>query len=130
MPTITRTTSGMIGPDSGTIQSNVNSIRSAFFSGNLIKASDINDHYHSTADLYASGNYGNTSPYPAGDSYDTNPENTSRMYDNAGYYGAAGQREPAPINVGDVVTASFHQSLKTMFEGANGHYHQIDDRTG
>lgn len=140
MPTITRTTGGMIAPDQATIQNRVTAIRSAFYAGNLIKASDVNevnsifiyfnDHYHSTADLYASGNYGNTSPYPAGDSYDTNPENTSTMIDARGLQGTVNDGGPGGVNAGDIVYASWHEGLRNMYNAANGHYHNIDDRTG
>lgn len=135
MPTITRTTSGMIGPSTGEIQSRVDALRSRFASGNTILASDVNelnsiyiyfnDHYHQTAD-YAFEAYGNTAP--TGTFYDTNPEDTGRMIDARGYRGSVDDGGPGGVSAGDTVTAAYHAGLKAMFEGANGHYHDIDDR--
>lgn len=125
MPTITRTTSGMIDPATGTIQSSIDSLRSVFIAGADIQASHINsllaiwrsfnDHYHQTAD-YAFEAYGNTAPTAT--FYDTNPENTSRM----------GGSEPADVSAGDTITAAKHEEIRVAISSANNHTHTIDDR--
>lgn len=135
MPTITRTTSGMIAPGAGEIQPRVDNLRSRFTAGNIIQASDVNelnsmyiyfnDHYHQTAD-YAFEAFGNTAP--TGTFYDTNPENTGRMIDARGYRGSENDGGPGGVNVGDTVTSAYHEGLRAMFVAANGHYHDIDDR--
>lgn len=134
MPTITRTTSGMISPDWATTQNRVNALRASFAAGNVITAAHINeligmfvqfnDHYHSSSD-YAFEAYGNTAP--TGSYYAADPRYTSGMYDRDGYYGATGGREPGWADVGGTITASFHEAIRTMYLGANGHYHSIED---
>jgi len=135
MPTIARTTSGMIAPSTTDIQSRVDSLRSRFTAGNTILASDINelnsmyiyfnDHYHQTDD-YAFEAYGNTAP--TGTFYETSPENTGTMIDARGFRGNQNDGGPGGVSAGDTVTAAYHEALRVMFEGANGHYHDIDDR--
>ena len=139
MPTITRTTSGMIDPSADSIQSRVNNLRARFTAGNTIQASDVNelnsmyiyfnDHYHQTDD-YAFEAYGNTAP--TGTFYDTNPENTSRMYAANGYQGWDGNQanyyEVYSPETGQVITAEKHEAIRNFFINANGHYHSIDDR--
>lgn len=125
MPTINRTTSGMVDPSTGDIQSQIDSLRAALTSGNTISASHINtllaiwrrfnDHYHTTSD-YAFEAYGNTNP--VGTFYDTDPENTSRM----------GGTEPGDVAAGDFITAAKHEEIRTAILGANNHVHSIDDR--
>lgn len=129
MPQIARTTSGMVDPSSGTIQATIDILKVSMGVGSVASAATINsllalwrsfnDHYHQTADLWSSG-YGNASPYPAGDNYDTNPENTSRM----------GGTEPADVEVGTIIYATKHEEIKNAMLGSNGHSHTIDDRTG
>ena len=139
MPTITRTTSGMIGPDTATVQTLLQNARANFVAGNIIHADHINtllyaflvfnDHYHQTAD-YAFEAYGNTAP--TGTFYDTNPENTSRMYAANGYQGWDGNQanyyEVYSPETGQVITAEKHEAIRNFFINANGHYHSIDDR--
>lgn len=134
MPTITRTTSGMIGPDAGTIQTRVNNLRASFSAGNLISAAHVNelnsmfiyfnDHYHYSTD-YAFEAYGNTAP--VGTYYAADPRYTGGMIDARGYQGNVNDGGPGSVNPGDTVTAAYHEGLRAMFVGANGHYHQIDD---
>lgn len=134
MPTITRTTSGMIGPSTAEIQSRVDNLRSRFSSGNTILASDLNelnsmyvyfnDHYHSTSD-YAFEAYGNTAP--VGTYYAADPRYTGGMIDARGYQGNQNDGGPGGVNAGDVITAAYHEGLRVMYLGANGHYHQVDD---
>ena len=89
MPSVERTTSGMIDPSSATIQGTIDGLRIPLAIGSVVSAATINsllamwrsfnDHYHQTGDLFGDG-YGNTGSYAAGaNNWDTNPENTSRM---------------------------------------------------
>lgn len=124
MPTITRTTSGMIDPATGTVQASINSLRASFTAGNEITASHINtllaiwrsfnDHYHSTDD-YAFEAYGNT--YPVGSYYAASPRYTSRM----------GGTEPADVTAGDTITSAKHEEIRGAITQANGHYHSVED---
>ena len=129
MPQIERTTSGMVDPSSGTIQTTIDSLRAPLASGSVVYASTINsllamwrsfnDHYHQTSDLWSIGE-GNLGTYPGGENYDTNPENTSRM----------GGTEPADVEAGTIIYATKHEEIKNAMLGSNGHSHTIDDRTG
>jgi hypothetical protein len=115
----------MIDPNTSSIQSSIDSLRSSFTAGDTIQASHINsllsiwrsfnDHYHQTTD-YAFEAFGNTAP--TGSFYETDPENTSRM----------GGTEPSDVSAGDVITASKHQEIRTSILQSNGHSHSIDDR--
>lgn len=135
MAQVARTTSGMISPGTTEIQNRINALRARFTSGEFISAADINelysifitfnDHYHQTSDLAYSA-FGNT--YATGTFYDTNPENTGRMIDARGYRGSVDDGGPGYVSAGSVVTAAYHTALKNMIEGANNHYHDIDDR--
>ena len=129
MPQIARTTSGMIDPNTETIQATIDVLKISMGVGSVASAATINsllalwrsfnDHFHSTSDLWSSG-YGNASPYPGGDNYDTNPENTSRM----------GGTEPADVEAGTIIYATKHEEIKNAMLGSNDHSHTIDDRTG
>lgn len=129
MPQIERITSGMVDPSSGTIQATIDILKVSMGVGSVASAATINsllalwrsfnDHYHQTSDLWSNG-FGNASPYPGGDNYDTNPENTSRM----------GGTEPANVVAGDTIYATKHEEIKNAMLGSNGHSHTIDDRTG
>jgi hypothetical protein len=140
MPTINRTTSGMIAPSTATIQARIDALRSAFTQGNTITADQINelngmftyfnDHYHSVDnDLFGIQDYGNVGGgYSSSGSYD-GAKNTGTMIDARGLQGNQNDGGPGGVNVGDTITADYHNALRTMFVAANGHYHTIDDRT-
>jgi hypothetical protein len=124
-----RTTSGMIGPDSATIQATINTLKDAMVIGATVQAAHINsllsmwrqfnDHYHSVSDLYGIDNYGNVGRY--GTAWDSpNPKNTDAM----------GGTEPADVTSGDTILASKHEEIKNALLGANDHAHNIYDRDG
>ena len=128
MPTITRTTSGMIDPSAGSIQSSVDSIRALFVAGAVIEAShynaifniwrSFNTHYHQTAD-YAFEAYGNTAS--TGTFYDTNPENTGRL-------GITNYADEEFVTAGETILAYDHGILRLRMNQLNDHTHTIDDR--
>jgi hypothetical protein len=124
-----RTTSGMIGPDSATIQATINTLKDAMVIGATVQATHINsllsmwrqfnDHYHSVSDLYGIDNYGNVGRY--GTAWDSpNPKNTDAM----------GGTEPADVTSGDTILATKHEEIKNALLTANGHAHNIYDRDG
>ena len=125
MPTITRTTTGMMDPWQADVKSTIATAKANFVADTVISASHINsllsvwrrwnDHYHETAD-YAFEAYGNTAS--TGTFYDTNPENTGRL----------GGTEPADVAAGDIVTSAKHEEIRSAVLGANDHTHTIDDR--
>lgn len=132
MPTIVRTTSGMISPSSGDIKASISTAKGNFVSGTVIAASQINsllavwrtwnDHYHQTSD-YANEAYGNRPS--AGTFYANDPD----------YTDALGGNEPADVVAGDVILAQTHEEIRTALVGsssvlgANDHGHYIDDYT-
>lgn len=129
MPSVERTTSGMIDPSTATIQGTIDGLRIPLAIGSVVSAATINsllamwrsfnDHYHQTGDLFGDG-YGNTGSYAAGaNNWDTNPENTSRM----------GGTEPVDVVAGDTIYATKHEEIKNAILTSNGHFHTIDDRT-
>jgi hypothetical protein len=131
MPTINRTTSGMKGPLSSTVQSSIDSLRADFVAGNTITAQRINDligvwksfndHYHSVDnDLFGIYDFGNKN---------TGGYSTTGDYDGAKNTGAMGGFEPADVSVGDTITAAKHEELRSAFQSANDHVHTIDDRS-
>jgi hypothetical protein len=131
MATIERTTSGMVNPTSSEIKSQVQALKTSFAAGNVVEASHINsllsiwrsfnDHYHTTSDLYGINDYGNISGgYSGAGNYDTDPENTSGVNDAS---------DPEDVAVGDVITATKYQEIRSAILVANGHTHSIDDRT-
>lgn len=146
MSQIQRTTSGMIDPDTGTVQTRINNAKAAFYSGNVIRQSHLydllwcfyvfNDHYHSVSnDLIGIKDYGdggfngsyNTSGVYAGG------KNTSRMFASNGTQGWDGGQgsfyEAGIPTAGDVITAAKYNEICNFFNLANGHYHTIDDVT-
>lgn len=131
MPTINRTTSGMKGPLSSTVQATIDSLRSTFVANTDIQASHINsllalwrsfnDHYHTADnDLYGIADYGNTNP-PG--------YSSAGSYDGAKNTGAMGGAEPTDVAVGDTILASKHEEIRVAFQSANDHVHTIDDRS-
>ena len=140
MTTANRTTSGMIAPSTATIQTRIDALRSAFVQGNTITADNIselnniftyfNDHYHTVDDLYGIRDYGDRDPpgYGNGGSWEYGKA-TGTMIDTRGLQGNQNDGGPGAVNIGDTITADYHNALRTMFLAANGHYHTIDDRT-
>lgn len=130
MPQITRTTSGMVGPTSASLQTTITDLKAAIAAGSTITAAQVNsliscwnsfnNHYHTVPDQWWEA-YGNTSPYST--SYDNNPENTSASLGTS-------TDIPDVIAVGDNISATLHQTLRTSILSGNDHYHSIDDRTG
>ena len=131
MPTINRTTSGMKGPLSSTVQATIDSLRSTFVADATIQASHINsilalwrsfnDHYHSVDnDLYGIFDYGNGA---------NPPYSSSGSYDGAKNTAAMGGFEPADVAIGDTILASKHEEIRVALQSSNDHVHSIDDVT-
>lgn len=135
MPTIERTSTGMIDPSSSDTESTLRSLRDRLVSGRIIYASDINalislwnrfnDHYHRADDLYGIDNYGNVGSYGGAGAYDTTNEATQRLQDNGGW-----TTDQGGVNTSTVFTAGLHNEFAARFNSANGHAHLFDDRTG
>lgn len=131
MAQISRTTSGMTGPNSSTIQASIDSLRGSFAAGAVIQASHINsllavwrsfnDHYHTVADLAGINDYGNTNPngYSTTGTFNSSNKATAAM----------GGFEPADVSVGDTITAAKHEEIRVAFQSSNDHVHSIDDVT-
>ena len=130
MPTINRTTTGMKGPLSSTVQTTIDSLRSNFVANTDIQASHINsilalwrsfnDHYHTIDnDLFGIQDYGNV-----GGGY-----SSAGSYDGSKDTGAMGGFEPANVAIGDTITAVKHEEIRVAFLSANDHVHTIDDRS-
>ena len=131
MPTINRTTSGMVSPSSATIQSSIDSLRTSIAAGATIQASHINsllaiwrsfnDHYHTVDDLIGIADYGNTNPPGYSASGTFSPVNGSKSTSSMG------GTEPADVSVGDLITAAKHEEIRLAISAANDHIHTIDD---
>jgi hypothetical protein len=145
MGQISRTTSGMFSPDTATVQSRIDSAKTAFYSGNVIRGGhfydllwcfySFNDHYHSvdndTIGLKDYGDGGFNGSYGGG-AY-AGAKNTGRMYGSNGTQGwdggQAGFYEAGLPTAGDVITATKYNEICNFFNLANNHYHVIDDVT-
>ena len=135
MPTIERTSTGMIDPSAVETENLLRSLRSRLVSGRIIFASDINDlislwnrfndHYHRADDLYGIDNFGNEQKYGADGRYDIANEHTQRLQNNGGWTSDQGG-----VNTSIVFTAGLHNEFAARFNSANGHAHLFDDRTG
>ena len=130
MPTITRTTSGMMNPASNDIKSSITAAKANFVSGNTIQAADFNgvigmwlswnDHYHETSD-YSFEQYGNTPS--TGTYYAQDPDYTSPLGN------VSGGVDMIPVVAGEVITAAKHEEMRANFNSANDHTHYWDDYT-
>lgn len=130
MAQITRTTSGMVGPTSASLQTTITDLKAAIAAGSTITAAQINsliscwnsfnNHYHTVPDQWYL-QFGNTYQYVT--SYDNNPENTSASVGTTADISNV-------LATGDTITAALHQSLRTSILSGNDHYHTIDDRIG
>lgn len=138
MPTINRTTSGMVFPTvpsnsvyTSTVQGWIDSLRSSFTAGNTIQAAHINslldiwrnfnDHYHTVPDMIGIFDYGNAASPGYSSSGTFSPTGGDK------WTGTLGGVEPANVSVGDVITAAKHEELRAAISLANDHVHTIDD---
>lgn len=137
MPTITKSSEGMVAPTAASLQTNIDTLFVNISTGSIISANDINllavtynsflNHFHSVNDVYGMTTFGDGRPgidQPV--LYATDPGSSQTT--NTGVVIATFSTLSNVVS-GTVFTASAHNTLANSINGLQGHYHTWDDRT-
>jgi hypothetical protein len=127
MATAERGAKALVFTGSGSIATEIATLRNAIQAGNTVRASDLNSiatlinnmngHYHTYDDAYQLATYGNNG--------DRN--NYYRDVNTSGPDAATSA--PTNTTANTAISASRHNELRDAINQIRSHYHTVDDRT-